>query len=195
MNGESLKNLVTEDDTVAVFGSSHSAILAIRHLLEHKVKGVINFYRSPLRYAIYLPDEILFDDSGLKGSTADWARVNIDGELPAGLERINIMETEIDPHLLRCNKAIYAVGFERRKFPVIENVNHDNYLLQSGMIAPGLFGVGIAYPEANSKVIDIQEYRVGLWKFMTYLQKIIPAWIAHAQSRHADLTGKLDGGG
>lgn len=31
-----------------------------------KVKKVINFYRAPLRYAIDLGDEILFDDTGLK---------------------------------------------------------------------------------------------------------------------------------
>src|SRR5260221_396902 len=55
----------TENDSIAVFGSSHSAILIIRNLLEHcHVKKVINFYQSPLRYAIYLENEILFDDTG-----------------------------------------------------------------------------------------------------------------------------------
>ena len=80
---EQLAKVCTKHDTVAVFGSSHSAILIIRNLLEHcHVKKIINFYRSPLIYAIYLEYEILFDDTGLKGTTADWARDHIDGTLP-----------------------------------------------------------------------------------------------------------------
>ncbi len=63
------------EDTIAVFGASHSAIIIIRTLLEQcKVKRVVNFYRDALRYAVYYDDWILFDDTGLKGQTAAWAR-------------------------------------------------------------------------------------------------------------------------
>jgi hypothetical protein len=71
--------------TVAVFGSSHSTMIALPNLLATPVTKVINFYRSPLTYAVYLKDWTLFDDIGLKGRAACWARENIDGYIRSGL--------------------------------------------------------------------------------------------------------------
>ncbi|OBK81093.1 pyridine nucleotide-disulfide oxidoreductase, partial [Mycobacterium sp. 1165178.9] len=68
-----------EGATVAVFGSSHSSMIVLPNLLRHPVKRIVNFYQSPLKYAVYLDDWILFDDTGLKGQAAAWARENIDG--------------------------------------------------------------------------------------------------------------------
>jgi thioredoxin reductase len=47
-----------EGATVAVFGSSHSSMIALPNLLANPVRKVINFYQSPLRYAVYLEDWI-----------------------------------------------------------------------------------------------------------------------------------------
>ena len=80
LDPEKLKKAVGKEDTVAVFGSSHSAVLVLASLLEGPVKKVINFYRSPHRYAVYLEDWILFDDTGLKAFTAKWAKKHLDGE-------------------------------------------------------------------------------------------------------------------
>src|ERR1700761_805365 len=55
-----------ENATVAVFGSSHSSMIVLPHLLRHPVARIVNFYRSPVQYAVYLGDWILFDDTGLK---------------------------------------------------------------------------------------------------------------------------------
>ncbi|MEN9654603.1 MAG: hypothetical protein RL235_715, partial [Chlamydiota bacterium] len=74
-----LKKAIDPQDTVAVFGSSHSAILALANLMELKTKQVINFYRSPHRYAVFMDDWILFDDTGLKGFAAKWAKEYLDG--------------------------------------------------------------------------------------------------------------------
>ncbi len=167
------------DDVVAVFGSSHSAILTIRNLVENNVGQIINFFRSPLRYAIYLKDWILFHDTGLKGSTAEWARAHIDGQLPQNLIRVYANEENINQHLPQCKKVIYAVGFERRSLPIIKNMGHITYIEQCGIIAPGLFGLGIAFPQAKSDRIGLVEYRVGLWKFMDYLQDMIPIWLQY----------------
>ena len=87
LDPEKLAQEPLENATIAVFGSSHSSMIALPHLLRHPVEKVINFYRSPLRYAVYLDDWILFDDSGLKGQAAVWARENIDGVHPDRLER------------------------------------------------------------------------------------------------------------
>jgi cation diffusion facilitator CzcD-associated flavoprotein CzcO len=180
MDHERIKKHCGANDTVAVFGSSHSSILVLRNLLENSVKKVINFYRLPLLYAVYLDDWILFDDTGLKGPTAEWARAYIDGEMPANLERFYASEDNINHHLPLCNKVIYSVGFERRTLPTIQGMGPIQYMEQSGIIAPGLFGFGIAFPEAKMNPLGAMEYRVGLWKFMEYLCRIMPVWLKYS---------------
>src|SRR5262249_46264655 len=76
LDPEKLAELPLDGATVAVFGSSHSSMIVLPHLLRLPVEKVINFYRSPLKFAVYLDDWILFDDTGLKGCAADWAREN-----------------------------------------------------------------------------------------------------------------------
>ncbi|HEV2523784.1 MAG TPA: FAD-dependent oxidoreductase [Gammaproteobacteria bacterium] len=169
------------EDNIAVFGSSHSAILIIRSLLEvSSVKKVINFYRAPLRYAVYLDEsEILFDDTGLKGTTAEWARKNLHGALPPKLEQIYSSDENVEHYLPLCNKAIYAIGFERRSIP-ITGIGKLEYNPHNGIIAPGLFGLGIAFPQAKTDRFGNLEYRVGLWKFMDYLSSILPIWMRYS---------------
>lgn len=177
LDPEKLKKAVNAQDSVAVFGSSHSAILILASLIELKVKKVINFYRSPHRYAIDLDDWILFDDTGLKGFSAKWAKEHLDGTLPQQLTRILISDHTFEESLALCNKVIYAVGFERRKLPVLEQYEHLHYDDRTGIIAPGLFGLGIAFPQAKFNPLGQLEFRVGLWKFMDYLNSILPIWI------------------
>ncbi|HVX00396.1 MAG TPA: FAD-dependent oxidoreductase, partial [Candidatus Babeliaceae bacterium] len=149
MDGQRIQNHCQSEDTIGVFGSSHSAILVLRNLIENtQVKQVINFYKSPLRYAVYFDDWILFDDTGLKGPTAEWSREHLHGNLPANLQRIFSNNENIEHYLPQCNKVIYAIGFKRRTLPIIEGLGHLTYIEQTGIIAPGLFGLGIAFPEA-----------------------------------------------
>lgn len=175
-----LQNSCDKNDVVAVFGSSHSAIIILRQLLEQGVKQVINFYRSPQRYAVYLDDFILFDDTGLKGTTAEWAREHVDGKLPDGLTRVFSSSKNVQHYLPQCTKAVYAVGFKRRELPLIEDFPEFEYNDKSGIIAPGLFGFGIAFPEAKINPFGMQEYSVGLWKFMDYLNRVLPIWMRYS---------------
>lgn len=179
LNAERITQHFTSDDTIGVFGSSHSAILVLRNLIENSAKQIINFYRSPLVYAVYLDDWILFDNTGLKGSTADWARQYLNGSQPSNLLRIYSNEENIQHHLPKCTKVIYAIGFERRSLPVIEDLGEVSYFDQVGIIAPGLFGLGIAFPEAQYNPLGMLEHRVGLWKFMDYLQRMMPIWLKY----------------
>lgn len=179
LDAEQLVSAVDSKDTVAVFGSSHSAVMIIKALLEDcQVNKVINFYREPLRYAVQFPDWILFDDTGLKGNTAVWARENIDGQWPAKLERVISNEDNLSEILPLCSKAIYAVGFEKRKISV-EGLQSLMYNDKSGIIAPGLFGFGIGFPESKADPFGTVEYRVGLWKFMEYITRIMPIWLRY----------------
>lgn len=179
LNPEKLISTCKKQDNVAVFGSSHSAIIIIQSLLENcNVKKVTNFYLEPLRYAVHFDDWILFDDTGLKGKTAEWARKNIDGIQPDKLQRIISHKQNIENELPKCTHAIYATGFKQRHIHV-EGLHTLEYNSKNGIIAPGLFGVGIAFPEAKHDRYGTLEYRVGLWKFMEYLNHIMPVWLKY----------------
>lgn len=176
---EKLSAVIHHDETYGVFGSSHSAIIILKHLVELNVKKIINFYRSPCCYAIEMDDWILFDNTGLNGQSAAWAREHIDGVLPSNLVRYNVSEPNIARFLPECSQVIYAVGFEQRKTIVIgdyENSRHNPYV---GIIGPGLFGLGIAYPETKADAYGNVESQVGLWKFMVYLNKVMPLWLKY----------------
>jgi cation diffusion facilitator CzcD-associated flavoprotein CzcO len=179
LDAERLKAHLQPDETVAVFGSSHSAMLALRNLVEAGAEKIINFYRSPLRYAVYYDDWILFDDTGLKGTTADWARQFIDGELPPALTRVYASPENVREQLTQCDKVIAAVGFERRRTLTVEGMDRLSYVKECGIIEPGLFGLGIAFPEAKTNRLGLLEHRVGLWKFMEYLKRVLPIWLAY----------------
>lgn len=179
LDPEKLANEPLEDATVAVFGSSHSSMIALPHLLRHPVKRVINFYRSPLKYAVYLDDWILFDDSGLKGQAADWARENIDGVLPDRLERCWASSPDFEEKLGLCDRVVYTVGFERRALPETRQWGRLDYNPNNGILAPGLFGVGIAFPERATDRYGYVEYRVGLKKFIDYLDAVLPLWLRY----------------
>jgi cation diffusion facilitator CzcD-associated flavoprotein CzcO len=165
--------------TVAVFGSSHSSMIALPHLLRHPVEKVVNFYRSPLKYAVYLDDWILFDDTGLKGRAAQWARENIDGVYPERLERCWVSSPEFTEKLDACDRVVYTVGFERRMLPDTPQWGPLDYNQQNGIIAPGLFGLGIAFPEYAEDPYGYGQYRVGLKKFMDYLNSVLPLWMKY----------------
>ncbi len=164
---------VQPNDIIGVFGSSHSAVLAMANLLLLPVKKVIQFYRRPHRYAIYHEDWIEFDDTGLKGFSAQWAKDHLDQNPPERLERLLVTDPRFEQALAECTKLVYTVGFERRKIPAVEQYDD-----KTGKITSGLYGVGIAFPEAKTNRLGEVEHRVGLWKFMDYLNNVMPKWLA-----------------
>ncbi len=121
-----------------------------------------------------MDDWILFDNTGLKGQTATWARDHIDGTLPSNLVRYTITEPNIARFLPECDQAIYAVGFERRNNIILGDYESTQYNPHVGIIGPGLFGLGIAYPELKADPFGSVEAQVGLWKFMLYLNRVLP---------------------
>lgn len=179
LNPKKLSSSCIPSDRVAVFGSSHSAILAMHNLVDLGVKNIVNFYRTPLSYAVYLKEWILYDDTGLKGEAAKWAHEYIDTDAIPTLLRCHATPEVIARYLPDCNKAIYAVGFERRHSLMLEGASLDHYDQHTGIMAPGLFGCGIAYPEAYVTPLNAVSHRVGLWKFMDYLNRMLPIWIRY----------------
>jgi len=177
-----LKQAIQQSDIVGVFGSSHSAVLALANLVKIGPKQIHNFYRSPHLYALELENWILFDNTGLKGFAASWAREHLDGILPKNLKRCLISNPAFEEVLATCTKVIYAVGFEKRALPVIEPFPNVNYQETIGTIAPGIFGLGIAYPQAKFDPFGNKEYQVGLWKFLNHLNSVLPFWLKLART-------------
>lgn len=183
LDRERLPAFCSPSDTVAVFGSSHSAVLAMRVLIENcDVARVVNFYRSPLRYAVALDDGSWLNyDTGLKGHVAAWARENLgDDHLPARLERFAVNGSAPHSELARCTKAIAAIGFERRHEPVIDGMSHLDYDPNTGIIAPGLFGCGFAFPEIAKDELGELVPRVGLIRFARFLAQVVPVWRSYS---------------
>lgn len=178
MDADRLKKAYAPDETVAVFGASHSAVIVIRYLIEQGAKRVINFYQGPLRFAVPQGDWILFDNTGLKGNTAIWAKENLFGKLPKALERHHSNSDNINTYLPQCDKVVQAVGFHPR-IPNIEGYPDCAYNNKTGIIAPGLFGFGIAFPEQATDRAGNVELRVGLWKFIDYLMRVMPIWMQY----------------
>ncbi|MCV7396284.1 FAD/NAD(P)-binding protein [Mycobacterium paraseoulense] len=179
LDADKLAELPLEGATVAVFGSSHSSMIVLPHLLRLPVGKVINFYRSPLKYAVYLDDWILFDDTGLKGRAAEWARENIDGVHPERLERCLVSSPQFEEKVAECDHVVYTVGFEARKLPETPQWGPLQYNRMNGILAPGLFGLGIAFPEYAEDPYGYGQYRVGLKKFMDYLDAVLPLWMVY----------------
>lgn len=167
-------------EKIAVFGASHSSMIVLRNLLEMEVDKVINFYTSPLRFAVYFDDWILFDNTGLKGESAAWARKNIQGSLPDKLSRCHIHDEKFQSLLKECTKVVYTVGFEPRTPPETPQFLDLKYNDRNGIIAPGLFGLGIAYPQRVEDPLGNEEHAVGLWKFMKVLDDYLPLWMRYA---------------
>ena len=175
-----IADAVSENDIVAVIGASHSGVIAMRLLLEAGVKQVINFYQGELRYAADMGDWTLYDNTGLKGEAAVWARANLSsGNLPERLLRVSSNEANLNHYMATCTKSIHAVGFKARTIQ-IHDVDPTAYDRSTGIIAPGLFGIGIAFPEQTTDRYGNVELSVGLWKFMRYLNQVLPTWLSFA---------------
>jgi hypothetical protein len=121
----------------------------------------------------------LFDDSGLKGKAACWARENIDGVCPERLERCSVRSPEFQEILQACDHVVYTVGFERRQLPLTPQWGPLEYNASNGILAPGLFGIGIAFPEYRTDPLGFGAYRVGLQKFMERLNDALPLWLRY----------------
>ncbi len=178
LNDQLLSQMSLSKETVGVFGSSHSAILAIENLLNAGAKRVINFYKSPIKYALAYEDFILFDNTGLKKHTAAWAKKNIDGVWPANLQRVLCPQVDAPPEWLSlCTQVVYAIGFERtQSVQVTHQANPISYNAHNGIIAPGLFGLGVAYPEKWVDPFGYAEYHVGVFKFFKHMKRCFPIW-------------------
>lgn len=180
LNPNLLKEAVKPNEHVVVFGASHSGVLIMKNCLEAGCR-VTNFYRSPLRYALYREDHVIYDNTGLKGSAAQWAKENLQGQIIPNLTRHHLADDSAEEALQFCDHVVYATGFSARHL-ASQDIDCRKYDAHTGIIAPGLFGLGIAYPELVVDRYGISESSIGLFKFSNYLTKVLPLWMQYVNA-------------
>lgn len=185
---------------VAVIGASHSAVLVLRNLhslacSSHPSLRIKWFARHPVRYAEEKDGWILYDNTGLKGEAAVWARENLEesklriSDVAKYLDRVATTPTREDEiyniHLPSCTHIIQAIGFRPRQIPNIEKdgkrldlkFNHDSQAFEEdGKLIRGLYGAGIAWPERVTDPEGNVSLDVGMWKFMRSAKKAATKW-------------------
>ena len=191
-----LRKLLPAGSKVGVVGSSHSAILALKNLYDLGDISIVNFYRSPLLYAIYKDGWILYDNTGLKGTAATWAKDVLEADhLPPNLRRVNLKEDGrsekqiYEAELKDCTHIVSATGFDTNALPRIEaNGRHvrPDFDPLTGMFhvgqgdreyLTGLYGAGIAFPERVTDPEGNVESAVGWFKFMKFVKRVAPNWL------------------
>ncbi|KAH0831714.1 hypothetical protein AYO21_10723 [Fonsecaea monophora] len=187
---------------VGVIGTSHSAIVAIMNLYElatstHPHLHIKWFVRSPMTYAVEMDGWILRDNTGLKGASADFARAHLEddklpgspvGEFLTKVDCPDVRDASMIPHLDSCTHVVEAIGYTRDPLPrlsvdgtalegIISYDPTNGALLDgNGHVVPHAYGAGIAFPERVTDPAGNTESAVGLWKFIKYLNRVVPTW-------------------
>jgi|GEM_PF-270445 len=171
-----LAQQVKPDDTIAVVGSAHSAVVAMMHLSELPVKKIVHFYTHPFVYTQKIERGIVNAESGLKGPAAAFAKDMIEEDKVPNLVRVFNDKQGRDSWLPQCTKIIYAVGFTPNTIPWFSGdpLHYDD---TTGIIARNLFGFGIAFPEKKTDAYGKVERRVGMPYFVEYGKHIVPQWV------------------
>lgn len=195
LDPEVLEKMVKPQDTIGVFGGSHSAILILKYLASFDVKQIYNFYKHPFLYAVDMGDWVLNNGNGLKGETALWAKNVLENNPPLNLKRIKNTEENRKIYLPLCNKIVYAIGYEKNPLPVISNNGEiiDEVLFdpQTGIIGTRIFGIGLAFPGNYIDPAGNKEQLIGLNSFMRYALQFIPEWIKSKNPESKDSLFRL----
>ncbi|MDF1795671.1 MAG: FAD/NAD(P)-binding protein [Coxiellaceae bacterium] len=150
-----ISKAVNKDDVVAVFGAYQSARTVEENLAKTDAKTIYHFYRSKREF------------NGHVGSLELEERV-----VPVEATADNLLK-----YVPLCNKVIYAVGFQRRHVS-IEGLPEDySYDYDTGRIAPGIYGLGLAFPEIMLHSHGRPEYKISAVRpFAKHLKEMFPIW-------------------
>lgn len=189
----------TTNQPIYVFGASHSGILALRNITLLGVQAVC-VYKHPPKYAIYQENnpQIIYDNTGLKGIAAQWARHHWDS-----LDKVQFTNDHLNIDY-KSHQVVQAIGFERNeslsliiapgvqtiKLSDLHRIDGGRLCIAGGNVIARLYGVGIAFPgldvyEYQGKVI--QEESVGLFKFCRHSIKDVSVILAELDQHHTNL--------
>ncbi len=173
LDPEKLEKEISSTDVVGIFGSSHSAVLALANAVKISKNEVYNFYRTPLKYAI-LPT-----DQGLRAFGALFAKENLEDPSHKQFKRFHISEPHLSTHLSKCTHLIYGVGFKSR----ILHFSQVDYEKSTGIMGHGLFGLGIGFPPLRFDSKNQKYYPTTLQSMMRQLDLVFPLWLHYANHR------------
>jgi hypothetical protein len=141
LDSRQLGHYVSPGERVVLFGLAHSGVLIIKNLVESQcfVSAVYNT-EKPFLYA---------RDGEYDGIKQDAAHIADD--ITAGkLENIELISwssgEDVQDALLRADWVVYSIGFENSTPVLINNQSARNYEPEKALIAPNIYGFGIAYP-------------------------------------------------
>lgn len=166
---------------------------------------IINFQRREILFAEYREDGIVWDNSGLKGRTAEWARQHMsfdknktdNGETESEDGIIKQIRFDLSPqteekiythYLPQLTHLIYAVGYARNPLPPItinsikvkdeelEFDMHSSGFHYQNKRVNGLYGTGIAFPEETEDPEGHVEAAVGFGKFVKFAERVKGEW-------------------
>ena len=173
-----LQSYIQPNDTVLVFGTSHSGILVMKNLVDCSASSVIGIYRGPKPF-LWARDG---DYTGVKLEAATIADDIVDNKYPSiqliPFENIYTMIQETR----KATWAVFSMGFtldtQLKIFVDSTEFSTKNYDPHSGKISsvPNAWGFGIAYP---SRAPDGVNYDVGISSFLEYFSKQIPSIICN----------------
>lgn len=166
LHPKALNECIAPVDRVAVFGDAQSARSVLKNLARTQVSRVFHFYHSRRSVERHMdPEDYEFATS-----------------LPA--QPAHMIDT-----IPSCTKVIYGIGFERRSIQIDGLPSDFGYDSRTGIIAPGLFGLGIAFPEVRAHEMGHAVHRVAaLWPTMRRLQKCLPIWLGTAKTMSGNET-------
>ncbi|KAJ5121701.1 hypothetical protein N7448_002840 [Penicillium atrosanguineum] len=173
-----------QKSVVAVIGNSHSGVLCCKNLYEiaksqERDIKIINFGSRPIKYAKYVDNGIIFDNTGLKGSTAEWVLNSGQGQ-----------DSTLKKYLPRCTHIIYVIGYSPSPLPkmyldgkevgeqLLFDMHSSGFHLGDGAEhVPGLYANGIAFPEEVQDPEGHIEAAVGVAKFFRFAEKVKQLWL------------------
>lgn len=187
---------------VAVMGSSHSAALVVMNLIKANIP-VKQLMNKPYRFATARTTTeglsyTQFDNTGLKGEVALYVKALLEKptclhtQVPASLWEHTIYTPDsplsekdhrhFEKQLQDCSHLIVAIGYEVLPTLTINDkpVNQYHYDKQTTRFfgLPGLYGLGIAFPQSVQSPSGEVEYAVGYSKFWATVNQtqVIESW-------------------
>lgn len=152
------------DKRIAVIGSSHSAALASMNLLKMNYK-VTQYMNKPYNFYEVSDGKVKFANNGLKGDVAIFTKNILDkNDFSKNINYVFVDNlTDVDEEYV-----VFCIGYQRRFIKIYTENNDFDFdfnLNYNGMIIPGLFGVGIAFPRKYVDEFGENQTNVGIEKF------------------------------
>lgn len=155
LNKDQLSETIKPGEVIALFGAAQSAASALHVLKDFPDNPVFHFYRRYESFDYYL------------------GHIKIDHVQSMVMTANNLLQ-----YMPAVDKVISAIGFERRQLPIRGLPLDYSYDQDSSIIAPGLFGIGIAFPELlNYRHCQPQYPNIALPAFMERLECLLPMWL------------------